>query len=729
DGSVYLEVSGLQFQPGDEGIAFPVSGGADSDLFSVLLKDRDGRQFVSYVPLDRKEKTVFLRFADFLALPPESAENAEFCWAERAVKQFLPDVRPVPEKICGISMGLSLRHLWWDKGGSCRIGTVSRWRSAAPDSRRSGYAGRFAVPYNTIGVALPPDVFDPMDGCRRINGGRLMTAAGSPCGEGGRNTVAVRWFDAQMPYRKIHGREAKDRALIPAVREWAERHVPLLADDQGRAAAMLILPADTQNPNGAVALFGIPEAAYLQEPELMRLAAKTAQYLLDVPQMRSVFPCLREEKPALKVRLHHPGKTVVRGELSVQLAGLPGRVVSVVLPPQKPREITVILPEIPEDFKYTGLDWKVSLQTPAGEDVWQDRADAAVTAAFLAEHLLQLAETHGDGRFSHHFFADIYGARALAVLGGRQGRADWIRAARKMVHGIVSRQTPEGALPMGYGEQRRISWVADNGTAVLGILDFAARFPEVRGAYLAAAKRYYLWRETFYMDDARVAKLEKEFGKDPAHIRKGFYGIGYNDGPFYGKGSKFKEVQRVERGSLWVNGISMASLPLYWQLTGDARILAIARRNLQEYLAENPDLNFFSAEALVQMYRRMPDAGCKKLAETALKTNFIPGLFAGKKDYALLEQGGRRTMDTLAALYCLNDGLERSPRLRAYLVRNIWFACSPSLPWSVHRTGGYFDHSSHGSSVAAARYAGAMTLIWLAELLYPGSTLSGTGGD
>ncbi len=121
DGSVYPDVAGLQFQPGDEGIAFQVSGGADSDLFSVLLKDRDGRQFVSYVPLSRETKTVFLRFADFLALLPDSVENAEFSWAERANNLFIPDIRPVPEKICGMAMGLSLRHLWWDKGGSCRI--------------------------------------------------------------------------------------------------------------------------------------------------------------------------------------------------------------------------------------------------------------------------------------------------------------------------------------------------------------------------------------------------------------------------------------------------------------------------------------------------------------------------------------------------------------------------------------------------------------------------------
>jgi hypothetical protein len=90
-----------------------------------------------------------------------------------------------------------------------------------------------------------------------------------------------------------------------------------------------------------------------------------------------------------------------------------------------------------------------------------------------------------------------------------------------------------------------------------------------------------------------------------------------------------------------------------------------------------------------------------------------------------LDKGGRRTLDTLPALYFRLTKIEDSPALRAYLVRNLWFSCSPTLPCSVQRVGGFYRHSTHGASIAAARYAGSMTLIWLAELLYPGSTLSG----
>ena len=75
-----------------------------------------------------------------------------------------------------------------------------------------------------------------------------------------------------------------------------------------------------------------------------------------------------------------------------------------------------------------------------------------------------------------------------------------------MMDSLVSRQGPEGGFPMGYGEEKRIFWVADNGTAAMAVVDFAHRFPDLRESYLAAVRRYYDWRETFYMDDERIAK-------------------------------------------------------------------------------------------------------------------------------------------------------------------------------------------------------------------------------
>lgn len=710
DGSAFLEVRTVALKPDAAGLTFQVGGGADSDLLSVQLTDDLGRQFVSYFPLERKMKTAFLRFADFLALPPDAEKNSEFSHEERPGKLYPSGGQVKADQIHSVAIGLSRRHLWWDKGGSFRLGQVYSWKGNA-DDRRSGYAGRFAVPYATIGVAVPDAAFDPADGSERVSG-RVKS-------------IDLQWFDKMPEFPVMHGREAADRAFVPAVRSVAERRIPWLTDEQGNIAAMIRLPADWQNKKAPVVFFGIPETAYFQHPVFLEEVCRAVTYLVHSPHILNVLPCLRDQHLAVRVRVHNPGKSVAEGKVIIRVAGLPETVGKISLPPGSSREICLTLPEIPESFRWSDFSWQITLQTPYGNDVWQDRVSALETAEYLAGHLLQLAETHADGRFSHHFFADVYGARALAVLGTRLNRPAWVLAARRMVQGIVDRQTQEGALPMGYGEQKKISWVADNGTAAMAMVDFAALFPELRTQYLAGAKRFYQWRESFYMDDARVEKLEKEFGKDSAHIRKGFYGIGYNDGPFYGKGSKWDTVQRVERGSAWVNGISMVSLPLYWQMTGDREILDIARRNLREFLTAAPQINFFSAESLFHMYWRLPDGESRSLAEKALREKYLPGLLSGKTDYVPLDKGGRRTLDTLPAWYCLYSGMVNTPGLRAYLVRNLWFSCSPTLPYSVQRIGGFYRHSTHGASIAAARYAGSMTLIWLAELLYPGSTLSG----
>lgn len=721
DGSIYLEMKDIALAPGSDCLKFQVSGGADSDLLSIAVTARNGRQFVSYVPLTGRMKTAVLRYADFLALPPDAVPWEEFSSRERPPEPWLSDDRLVPEEISSVAIGLSRRHMWWDKGGSFLIGPVYCGKSGSASHSRSGYARRFEIPYATIGVTVPDTAFDPADGAVEKKGKDFLISAvpENPVDHGALNPFSVKGFRTVPAPVKIYGREANDRVFVPVIREKAERRIPLLLDCSGEAAGMVILPADTQSAVRPKAIFGLPGSAYLQNTGLMDFVGKTARYLLRSPQIRMVMPCLREGKMTVRVRVHHPGENNLEGTVTLHVGKLPPVSRNIPLLPGKTREIQLTLPEIQEAFDLTAFDWRVELQTSAGNDVWQDRADVRRSAEFLAEHLLQLAGTHADGRFSHHFFADVYGARAMAVL----GRPEWRLAARRMIHGIVTRQTPEGAFPMGYGEQKKISWVADNGTAALAIVDFARMFPDLRKEYLASAKRFYAWRETFYIDDARVEKLKKEFGKDPAHIRKGFYGIGYNDGPFYGKGAKFDIVRRIERGSAWVNGISMASLPLCWKLTGDAAVLSLARRNLQEYLAGRPQINFFSGEALIHMYCYLPDAESRALAEKALREKFIPGLWAGKNDYVLLDKGGRRSLDTLIALYCRNNGLENTPQMRAYLLRNIWFACSSTLPWSVHRVGGYFDHSTHGSSIAAARYAGSMSLIWLAELLSPGATL------
>jgi len=89
---------------------------------------------------------------------------------------------------------------------------------------------------------------------------------------------------------------------------------------------------------------------------------------------------------------------------------------------------------------------------------------------------------------------------------------------------------------------------------------------------------------------------------------------------------------------------------------------------------------------------------------------------------ALFGKGGRATLDHLPLLYCMRT-FGSSPEARAVLARALLFQGSKKSPYSVSQVGDLYSHSSHGTSIAAARYAGSLTLVWLVELRYPGSTL------
>ncbi|MGE4565294.1 MAG: hypothetical protein AB7F32_10530 [Victivallaceae bacterium] len=736
DGSLYLEINNLagKIKPDDQYLCFNALGGADSDLLSVTVTDRDGNQFVTYAPLDRTPRDLTLRFADFIAYDRKVSRNFDFGGlSDNADDMLKGEIVPDPEKgsdlklkaadISSITIGLSRRHLWWDKGGSLRLGPVFVAAPQKPDARRSGYAARFSVPYSITGIKIPAGAFDPMDGATAVRTSRLMvTPDAAALFSGFRGDRLESDFDAIPDPAPVAGREKDDKRFVQTVRARSERRIPLLTNRQGQAAAMIVLPADELNLSPPRALFGLPEEAYWDKIYLFDLAAAAADYLINRPQLVNMVPNVHDNRLTAKVYIRNPRTAKVEGNVSMSLGQLTPAAAAFGLEAGQTGAVNLTLPEIPDDFDFRFFFWNITLNSSAGNDFWRDQVDVKATVNYLVDHLLKLQETHADGRFSHHYFSDIYGARAFAVIGQKENRPELVRQAQRLVNGIVSRQTPEGGLPMGYGEQRRICWVADNGTAMIGILEFAAMFPELRREYLAAAKRYYDWRETFYMDDERVAKLEKEFGKNPKLINRGFYGIGYNDGLFYTKG-KLKETVRVERGEAWVNGISMVSLPLYYQMTGDRTILEIARRNLREYLPHMDKVNYFGAESLFQMHRLMPDRESADIAEKHLRDAYLSYIFDEDDDYLVFDKGGRRSLDVATAIYCRNNGIENSPRMRAYLVKNLLIHCSPTLPLSVWRVGESYRHSTHGSSIAAARYAGTLSLFWLTEILYPNSTL------
>jgi hypothetical protein len=734
-GSVYVSAEGLQGKiRSDAGtLIFNAMGGKDSDLLTVNITDADRRQWVSYHGLTGKPEDVAIRFADFLPLPAKAFANFDFGGKvdEKADPlkgdkvepgKTFSDEKLRPEKIAAISIGLSRRHLWWDKGGAVRVGPVFAAADPGDHGLRSGYPARFDIPYSIIGVTVPPSACDPFDGTKAFD---QVTVTATDWAQkelkfDGKAVELPRMY-AVPPRPAAHGREVNDKNFVDFVRRRADRRIALLATADGVSAAELILPCDEKNTSGVFGAIGLPASSYVPDGLGPETAAGMAEYLLGNVQILDVIPNVIDDKLTARVILKNPGKKEISGRVTVKVKDLAEAGAAVQLPAGGTRSVSVVLPEIPEDFDFAGFDWSVTFDGEGQKDSLSDQANVRRSVEYIVRRMLELSETHADGRFTHHHFVDTYGARAFMILGEKEHRPELTAAARRLVDGIVSRQGVEGGFPMGYGEEKRIFWVADNGTAALVILDFAAHVPELREKYLAAVKKYYQWRETFYQSPEKVVELRKKYGENSPYIRVGFYGIGYNDSLFYNSTGKLRETIRIPLGENWVTGISMASLPMYYQLTGDREVLEIARRNFREYLPTVTKMNYFAVESVYQFVRYLPDDDIAEAGTKAIKEKYIDTL-TKEDDYIAFDKGARRTMDMLGALYYYHT-IEKVPALRAFMVKNIWLHCSGTSPQSVFQVGGSFRHSTHGSSIAAARYAGPMGLCWLVEVLYPQSTL------
>ena len=681
----------------DRLLVFDACGDYNSEWLTVVLVDKAQKQYVSRVDLSREWRRYTMRLADFVFMG--GTGNSELEFLNKNVPENTVETRDKidPASIVTVSLGISSRDAWGDKGGSFQVANLGVAEDAAPeaDFRRSGYPLRYTVPLGRTNTIVPLGFLDPLDG-----------------GNG-----------ASVPARPvIRGRETDDKQFTDDMHRRAARRITLDADENGAPLAVISIPASEKNPEPAWGAVSYPASEYRNGGKTVKAAAEMAEFLLKKPHFSNISFDLEGEgntaKLCAKLRIINPG-AAQKGSFSVAVDGLTGGTGEMMLQPGV-NEAAVIFGDVPVHFQYRTVAWKASLRSNAGEDHIADRSDAGEMISYLTKHLKMLQNSHRDGRWSHHYFADVYAARALTALGLQRNQPELVADAARMIHGLTSRQQPEGCLPMGYGEQRQISWVADNGTAVLALVQMASWLPEKREHYLDVTRRWYPWRESFRITPERAEKLRREFGENPETIQVEFYGIGYNDGPFYEKG-KVPETIRIERGYVWTTGISMPSLPGYYQMTGDKDVLTVAKANLKEYLRLVGPLNYFAGEAVYWMYRYMPDKADSLPAKKALLENFLPRC-TGERGYYLFEKGGRMTLDHLTLLYCMRE-FGATPVMRAALTRAMLNHGSGTSPYSIYRIGELYRHSSHGTSIAAARYAGSFPLVWLTELLYPGSTL------
>ena len=464
-----------------------------------------------------------------------------------------------------------------------------------------------------------------------------------------------------------------------------------------------------------------------------------------VPSVIGATPFMNEGRLAVRARLRNPLGRNQECRLMVRAGALSAET-NVTLFAYRDKNFDLVLPEIPEDFTLSGFDWSVSIATPAGTNACAGRADAQATVHYLAGELLSRQAQGPDGRYSNYFFGDVYGARALMALGAKRNRPDWTASGRRWVEeALVARQFPDGGYPMGYLEEQGVHWIPDNGTAALGVLDAAVRDSGSRERLLASVRRYIGYRASFYQDAEKAKALRARYGESEL-VGEGLYGLGINNGDYWDHKAENKRValanarlkkgekphrtipqdvaeplMRVERGASWVNAISLLPLPVYATLARDPDVLRTADRDLGWLTRQAKTVNYFGAETISHCFRYLPPSANTARAE-GLMESFIEYITHDRNLDAALGIAGRRTLEALPALYELRrraDPLIRA-RLRAFLACRLWFVASREFPRSVWHSRAVFDGTYKGDQ-SAARYE-LMSIIWLAELLFPECT-------
>ena len=450
-------------------------------------------------------------------------------------------------------------------------------------------------------------------------------------------------------------------------------------------------------------------------------------------------PYMRAGRIAVRVQVTNALDRTVAARLTANIGGLIECATNITVAAGRVKLAILLFGDVPDRFPLTKFGWKVCVESSGGSDAKSGTADVDGAIRHLAATLIGRQERQPNARYCDYFFADVYAARALMGLGDAWTNAAWSASGRRWVEeGLVARQHEDGGYPMGYGEEAGVHWVADNGTAALGVVDAAARYGDVRERYLASVKRYYGFRDSFYQSAERVVALEGRFGKDPHFICEGLYGIGVNDGDYVDRlkekaratamhqklkaKPKGQPLVRTERGLPWVNGISLLSLPAYWRMTGDTNVLAVALRDLDRYLDGAKTLNYFGAETIYQCVRNLPPSPSVEKARKLLEDGFLKRLSDNwGEDKQPKDKGGRRTLDALTAVYALHDSGGARQDLRSYVAYMAWYVASREYRRSVFNAERLFAKSYFGE-MSGKRYE-AMSLAWLAELMRPGCTL------
>lgn len=749
-------------------LQFWAKGDHYMDLLTLEVTDKTGGRWMAFQPLGHEWAQYSVSFADFM---PDGWQDADKPWP-------LLD----PAAIKTVSLGTHTRTLWREKAMALQLGPVDLAENALGIYAPTSALQFVRIPALESDLVTPSWLFDPFASAGQgsmvteaANG--LKAARGVPFAEQPEVAGKLQVWRVPLPWFEHPGTrmgtDVRDDYTFKFDRQMRRIPLWLLADavqneisDVGSPAtvAELRLVSGKASQGTNIGLFGVSPTALLEKAPLLDSLASAVIYIATEPKvLGATINTTSLEKtpdnvlPTLQVVLQNPLSRSMKGKLIVDVAD--GRVkgeLDVVLPASASTLRTVELSEVPVDFPFERFSWSVRLDTAAGEDTLSDTVDIERSMLYGFAHLIGIQQQFPDGRYSHHYFGDAYGARAMLAYCDllkreperlQRNRDIWEQenlspealhaSAVRFFDMLANRQNEDGSIPMGYGEHHGVYNVADGGqlTICMGqVIPLLNDDPERQAKYLFTLRRFADWAETFYIDEALSAKLSREFEQDEKAKQKAKPVEKAQPGVWsgvtervdarvghYGLGNGYK--RRNATGPSWVMPCLLGMQTILTHLDSNPEYLEILKRNAAAYLDRNyPSLGHYQAEGLFWVWFSSDDAALRERIEESLRTSFIPDIMAGRIN-AQYRLGARATLRTLPLVY-YKQYLGDTESVRATLLKSVWAFGSQDSPNGQRLLGELHPKPHHGESITAAKFA-QFSAGWALELIDPGSSLLG----
>ncbi|MGI6542671.1 MAG: hypothetical protein ACOX44_06410 [Limnochordia bacterium] len=728
-GDVYLDIPMTAHRAADRSVlSFMARGDYEVEILFLRIRDSRGTDWVAFIDATPEWQQYQVSFADFVPVDAKKLAAGE-----------LLD----PASILRLHIGFDPTILWTELQGSFGVGPIYLGSPAEDDIYTpTAEVTKWQVAYIGNKTQMPNWVIDPfldtqpLDNVVSIDVGLNQAVSGRLPDLGAYKL----WTVPGLPYAR--GREDKDHIDLLTPEDM--RRIPLLIAKDGKGntlgtLAEVRLHNDGKYRRGAWVLFGIEGARYVKGSDLGELLLDAVDYILKQPRISRVTTTIYSRNFSqleAAILVTNPLDETVEAVLTVSAADISGsRTFN--MPAKSMMEYPVVLGEIKEDFPLTDFTWQVELTSASGNDLFGDRVNVEEQLIKSAKYIIDLQNGHGDGRISHYFFSDIYGARAMLALSdylqdpataarnqhvlGDVTPEDIRAAALRFTDMISRRQRPDGSIPMGYNELKNNSYVADVGTITLGMAQMSSWLDEEKAAeYRNVIDKYLDWRQLYYIDEERSELLQAIYGKGHQATRVGSYGLGLMNSDYYTKVS-WNETKPHEAGPTWVLTISMGTAAAMSKLDPNPKYKEIAMMDANGFLRLGESASgHFQSETTFWLIYTLTDPQVRADLMKVFERDALFAISATRK-YDWFDNNSRGILRWLAPTY-YRHFVKDSPLLRVSLVKALWGLCSESSTYSLEYSRHKFIHTTMGPSAGAARYA-TMSAAWFMELLKPGSTL------